>query len=62
MESLITLDKSENYNFEENEKATRHTGVHFRILQRRYMNEQKETLTMATKQHNLLQKRRTRTQ
>ena len=32
-ELLVTLDNSEDYNFKEKEKATRPTGMHFRILE-----------------------------
>ena len=40
--SLVTQDDSEDYNFEDNERATRPTGVHFIILEWRYIEEQKK--------------------
>ena len=41
-DTLVTLDNTEDYNYEENEKVTRPVGVHYRLLEQRYMEEQKE--------------------
>ena len=38
--TLNTLDSTEDYNCEENVKIIRPVGVHYRILEERYMEEQ----------------------
>ena len=40
--TLNTLDSTEDHNYEENGKITSPVGVHYRILEERYMEEQKE--------------------
>ena len=63
---MNTLDSTDDHNYEENEKISRPDGIYYRILEERYMGEQKEqyatTSTMDNKQHNLLLRRRTCTQ
>ena len=45
LESLVILNNSEGYNYEENERATRPTREHFRILEQRYMEEHYDTIS-----------------
>ena len=40
--TLNTLDSTVDHNYEKNRKITRPVGVHYRILEERYMEEQKE--------------------
>ena len=39
-ESLVTQDDKEDYNYKKNQRTTRPTEVHFRIRERKYMEEQ----------------------